>query len=120
MSSKLTTEGNFKFSGQVARSLGPRGVTSHRLRAGTDLQLLVDSSDVCVHGRKTHAQFLRNFLVEEALGEKFQNFAFPRRKILTLGRSARSRRLRSVVLKGLNDFARDIGAHRRTAGVHFL
>src|SRR6266576_5758525 len=48
-------------------------------RSGPDLEFFVDAADVSVHRFVADAQFLRDFLVQEALGETIEDFFFARR-----------------------------------------
>ena len=51
----------------------------HRFRPRPDLEFFVDAADVSVHRFVADAQFLRDFLVQEALGETIEDFFFARR-----------------------------------------
>ena len=102
-------------------------VTSDGLGAGADLKFFVDSADVGVDGGEADAEFFGNFFVEEALGKEVENFAFAGAEVFgffgMLSRRGRGWRGRGGfgdwVLKGLDDFAGDVGAHGRTASENF-
>jgi len=47
------------------------------------LELLVNSSYIGIYSWKTDADLLGDFFVEQALGEKFQDFAFTRGEVFS-------------------------------------
>lgn len=86
-------------------------VFGHRLRAGADMELLVNVADMRVDGGVGEPGFLGNFLVEIALGEQVEHLCLPGRKVFGPRRSGR-------FLKRLNDFASDMAAHRGASLMH--
>src|SRR6185503_11519703 len=76
------------------------------LRAGSDLELLVNPPNVSVNSLVADAQFFGDFLVDQTMAQAVQNFPLPRREIFR-GFVGRGR-----LLKGLHDLPRDMGRHR--------
>src|SRR4051812_30618686 len=74
-----------------ANESATRRIAGHGLRPGTDLEFFVDAANVGVDGGKADADFVANFLVEQALGEQLKDFAFARGKVLGFGRVGRVR-----------------------------
>jgi hypothetical protein len=82
--------------------------------AGADLKFFVDTANIGVDGLVTDAKFLGDLLVEKALAEAIEDFLF------ALGEIFSGLWRRTGLLKGLGDFAGDVGGHGRTAAMNFV
>ena len=78
------------------------------------MELLIDVADVRVHGGVAHLHLVGDFLVEKTLRQQIQNFRLARRKALRLGGHLRR------LLERLDNFPRDVAAHRRAARLDLL
>src|SRR5689334_20027688 len=81
----------------------------HRLGPGVYLKLLVDIMAMLANRFDVHAQNVCDFLVWEALGKQFQNFALTRRQGLLLPGMNR------LMVEVLHNLAGDETVQRRTA-----
>lgn len=81
--------------------------------AGADLKFFVNAANVGVDGFVADTKFFGNFLVEKTLAEAIEDFLF------ALGEIFCSLRRRPGLLKGLSDFAGDVGGHRGAAAMNF-
>jgi len=99
---------------QCVAPIGRFGVFGDGLGAGTHVELFVNAADVGVHRLHADLEHVGDFLVEIAAREQFQTSrSRPESStVFTVGG------LRFVAIKILDDFARDLAAHGRAAGVN--
>ena len=90
------------------------GVLGGGLGARAHVKFLIDATAVGMHGGKSNAELVGDFLEEIALRNQFENLA------LALGQGLHLPAGSSAFLKGLDNLPGDVAAHGRAAPVDLL